>query len=413
MYRRRALPLVALATAAALSAVLSAVPAQAVAAGAARVALPALSGPHQVGTAELHLVDTGRQDPWHPNEKRELMVTVTYPAWPAGARAPWLSAAGARVLDREVSSVLTGPVDWVGTTRRARTAAPVERVRGGWPVVLFSPGFGVARELNATITDDLASHGYVVVSMAHTYESQWVEFPNGRVVEAEVGDDPASFRTALEARIADTRFVLDEVTHLDRGQNPDAEHDPLPRGLAGSLDLSDVGVFGHSYGGFTAAETMYRDQRFDAGVNLDGSMVVGDPDLPGDSVLHGVGRPFMLVGSDAVDPATGQVREGTHTSGFEPSWGTFWTNQRGWKRDLHFSGSAHLGFTDYQVVLPQLSRVLQPGVSEAIIGTIDPTRSARAQHEYLAGFFDLHLKHRDRHLFDHDDPRYPATRFVP
>ncbi|MEV0677639.1 hypothetical protein AB0I60_14065 [Actinosynnema sp. NPDC050436] len=34
--------------------------------------------------------------------------------------------------------------------------------------------------------------------------------------------------------------------------------------------MSAVGVFGHSYGGFTAAETMYQDRRFDAGVNLDG-----------------------------------------------------------------------------------------------------------------------------------------------
>ncbi|GAA3837975.1 lipase [Saccharothrix violaceirubra] len=387
---------------------LLAVPAQA--APPVRVTLPGTSGHHLIGTTDLHLVDGDRADPWHPADRREVMVTVTYPAQRGGERAPWLSPGAARVQEADVADAVTGPVDWAGTRRQARTNAPVER--GRWPVVLFSPGFGMAREVNATITDDLASHGYVVVSMSHTHESRWVEFPGGRMVEGTVAGDAGTFGTALDVRVADTRFTLDELTRLARGANPDAERDPLPRGLSGALDLTSVGVLGHSYGGFTAAETMYRDRRFDAGVNLDGGIAIGGDGEPGDAAKHGLDRPFMLVGADSTDPATGQRSAHTHLDPSDPSWALFWANQRGWKRDLHFSGAAHLGFTDYQVAIPRLARVLKPGVAESVIGTIDPAKSAAAQHEYLSAFFDLHLKHRDRGLFDRDDPRYPATRFV-
>jgi predicted dienelactone hydrolase len=45
-------------------------------------------------------------------------------------------------------------------------AIPLAR-RGGWPVVLFPPGFGVERELYAGLAEDLASHGYVVLAIDH------------------------------------------------------------------------------------------------------------------------------------------------------------------------------------------------------------------------------------------------------
>jgi len=376
------------------------------------IALPPPTGRHPIGTADLHLV-AAHQDPWRPSEKRELMVTVTYPAQGGGERAPWLPPGVADVFDRIDPSLPPGAVDWAGARRHARTSAPVDRSRGGWPVVLFSHGFGTQREFGSVLADDLAAHGYVVVSVSHTHEAGAVEFPGGRVVTRSVGSDPAALRTALDARVADSRFVLDVLARLDRGENPDAERDPLPRGLAGSLDLSAVGMFGHSYGGFTAGETMYHDRRVDAGINLDGGMAAGDGNDPGKIVQHGVDGPFLLVGSDIVDPATGRVHEHSHLdTELDPTWNRFWANQRAWKRDLHFDGAAHNSFTDLQAVVPQLSHLLTPEQREQMIGDIDPRRSLRAQRDYVAAFFDLHLKHRDRHLFRHDNPRHPDTRFI-
>ncbi|MEV0677092.1 prolyl oligopeptidase family serine peptidase [Actinosynnema sp. NPDC050436] len=381
-----------------------------------KLALPALSGRHPVGTTDLHLVDHARQDPWQPTAKRELMVTVTYPAHRDGQRAPYATPGLAPVF-QEVSAhplLLDLPpdaVDWTGTRRHARTDARADR-SADWPVVVFSHGFGSMKELNAGLTDDLASRGYVVASISHTGEAGAVEFPDGRVVPGAVDqEDAPSRKAAIDARVADSRFVLDELTRLERGTNPDAERDPLPRGLAGSLDLSRVGIYGHSYGGYTAGETMYHDRRFDAGVNVDGSMGWGEP---GEVVKHGLDRPFMLVGGDFEDPATGGVIEHSHLNAdFDPTWNAFWAKQRGWKRDLHFDKSTHYSFTDLQIAAPQLTSVLKPGKKEELVGEIDAKRSLAAQHDYFGGFFDHHLKRRDGRLFGPAGPAcHPDTRFI-
>ena len=78
----------------------------------------------------------------------------------------------------------------------------------------------------------------------------------------------------MKARIADTRFVLNELAALNSGASPDARHRPLPAGLAGTLDLTRVGMFGHSLGGATSAEAMAADRRILAGLDLDGSIIV-------------------------------------------------------------------------------------------------------------------------------------------
>ncbi|MCC8247492.1 alpha/beta hydrolase family protein [Saccharothrix luteola] len=380
-----------------------------------RIAMPELSGRHAVGTAELHLVDR-RPDPWRPAEDREVMVTVTYPAHGSpGERAPWMTSGVAAAVDREAGlvGIPSGAVDWGSPRRHARTGAPV---LGRWPVVLHSPGFGSARELSAGLTDDLASRGYVVVSMSHTHESLAVEFPDGRVEPPMIDeDDPTQFKTALDARVADTRFVLDQLGSIARGHNPDAERDPLPRGLGRALDLSRVGMFGHSYGGFTAGETMVNDRRIDAGINVDGAMShgFGDDYRPGEVVTRGLDRPFMLVGGDFVDPGTGGRIEHSHlTPEFDPTWADFWVSRRGWKRDLHFDRGTHYSFTDLQFAVPQLGGVISPETQRELVGEIDATRSLAAQHEYYAGYFDLHLKGRDTGLFRGDSPQHPDVRFI-
>ncbi|WP_330274453.1 prolyl oligopeptidase family serine peptidase [Lentzea sp. NBC_00516] len=51
------------------------------------------------------------------------------------------------------------------------------------------------------------------------------------------------------------RFVLNELPKLHHG-----------------ADTTKVGIAGHSYGGYTAAEMMANDRRFNAGINIDGAM---------------------------------------------------------------------------------------------------------------------------------------------
>jgi platelet-activating factor acetylhydrolase isoform II len=355
--------------------------------------LPEPTGNGQVGTTSLHLVDANRKDPWKPDRQRELMVSVWYPArnadqyprapWATRGITPWLEGFGASL------GIPQGSVDWNGVKTDGHVGAPA---KGRWPVVVYSPGFGAPRLAATLQAEDLASHGYIVVTIDHTYETM-VEFPGGRV-EPPVTQDgsPDSMKKAIDARVADTRFVLDKLGDIDHGRNPDAEGHPLPRGLA--MDLPHIGMFGHSYGGFAAGETMYYDKRIDAGINLDGAMSTSShPYQPGEVVKHGLDRPFQLMGSQGADD-NGKPFDHTHTDPFDPSWGDFWANQRGWKRDILLHGSGHYSYTDLQMILPQLAGPLNipPTQWAPLIGTTDPAGSLQTQNTEIRCFFTKFLR---------------------
>jgi predicted dienelactone hydrolase len=59
-------------------------------------------------------------------------------------------------------------------------ATPAGHQRG-LPLVVLSPGFTSSRSTLTALAEDLASHGYVVAGIDHTYESYATAFPDGRV----------------------------------------------------------------------------------------------------------------------------------------------------------------------------------------------------------------------------------------
>ncbi|MCS7478278.1 prolyl oligopeptidase family serine peptidase [Umezawaea endophytica] len=344
--------------------------------------LPGPSGPLPVGTSELHLVDGGRTDPW-TGAPRELMVSVSYPALPNGRVTRLFPDGVAEFYDRQVA-VPAGT--FAPTTTHSRAGAtPLPRQehhhRSGdqgaqhparLPVILYSPGGGQSRFLGTTLVEDLVSRGYAVVSVDHTPASP-VRFPD-RLELPRSGADAAQ---VMRERVRDIGFVLDELAA-----------NPL-------LDLSRVGMVGHSMGGFTTAETMLTDPRVDAGVNLDGSM---DPRY-GQAATLGVSRPFLLMG--------GGLSSGLpHNHAHSDDWGAFWSASTGWRRDVYLPDAEHMSFTDAQALLPQLGRD-----ATAMIGTIDPDRSLAAQRTYVAAFFDLHLRGRQTTIFDR--ATHPDVRLIP
>jgi hypothetical protein len=402
------------------------------ASGLARLVLPAPSGPYAVGTVALRLVDHARPDPWVAAQPyRELMVSAFYPARDAAAYpvAPQMSPAAAKHFDESLGTpvhqgwgIPAGKVDWGATLTHAHADAPVRA--GRHPVVLYSPGLGDPRTLGTTLAEDLASRGYVVVTIDHTYDASEVEFPGGRVEPFKVpvdGDILSTLKKLVSVREADTRFVLDRLP-------------TLPNGLSAALDLGRIGMFGQSAGGFTALQTMHgtdpderversaprskpdaervrsgegpvnTDPRIAAAADLDGTLGFDQDDGgPGLSPLveDGLKRPFLLMGSQASDHHT--VR----------SWEALWSNSDGPKLDLHLRGSKHHSYTDMESLVPQLSKIgLPPEAAYEDIGWTDPARAVATQRAYLAAFFDRHLRGRDDGLLGGPSPRYPEVTFV-
>lgn len=91
--------------------------------------------------------------------------------------------------------------------------------------MLFSPGYAQDRALGTTLVEDLASRGYVVASIDHTYDATEVEFPGNRLVLRQQPEPTEEMLVrSTEVRSADAQLVLDKLTSLDLGENPDAEH---------------------------------------------------------------------------------------------------------------------------------------------------------------------------------------------
>ncbi|MER7134862.1 alpha/beta hydrolase family protein, partial [Streptosporangium saharense] len=293
---------------------------------------------------------------------------------------------------------------WAATATHARLGAPVDPHAGRLPVVLFGSGDGGPRTLGTSLVEDLASRGYLVVTVDHTYEADQVEFPGERVVRAlplPAKLTPRVIARLLDrhsrARLADMRFVLDRITALGRGGALDNTRDGgarLPDGLRGAPDLSRIGALGQSLGGSVAAQLVHDDPRVDAGVNLDGGYV-------GPVAKSGVARPFLQLAAE------------THTRESEPSWKTFWDASTGWKRELRFRGAAHGSFTDLQALLPKIAETVPKVPVTDFVGTIDPVRSVSAQRAYVTAFFDLHLRKKATPLFEAPDARFPEVSIIP
>jgi hypothetical protein len=406
--------------------------------------LPAPTGPYAVGTVALHLVDHSRQDPFlsapHP---RELMISLWYPSsgqpspGSGCASTPWIEPVADTLVIAElipqplVAVTLPGggtgyqpgaPVsislDGVGLPATpARPGVPAAPVPEGCPVVLYSPGEGVDREFGTVQAVDLASRGYVVASVDHTYEAPEVVFPGGRIA-VQTNPQPAQ-TTVLTTRIADVQFVVDCLETLAAGANPDAERRPLPVGLPGALDLSRTGMFGHSLGGDTAAQVMAVDDRVIAGLDLDGTIEPAVPYTPpqidqmATALAQQLGdRPFMFLCSAGVTPF--KIPGEPEAAGIPG----FWQGLGGWRLFLSMNDSAHFTYTDYEAFLTQLAAagiITDDQAGEVVtpyLGTIAPARAIAAQRAYIAAFFDLQLRRRDNHLLDGPSSLYPEIEFV-
>ncbi|MEV5383635.1 Tat pathway signal protein [Streptomyces sp. NPDC052721] len=370
--------------------------------------LPAPTGRYRVGKVDLHLVDHSRTDPWQSAPvRRELMVSVYYPATHTAGRpaAPYMLPAAADHFDQVTANeylqlrVPAGRADWAGTVTRATRSAPVATGHGGrLPVVLYSPGLGEPRTWGTTLAADLASRGYAVVTIDNTYESPEVQFPDGSLttLSPPTDDIDAYLHKALAVRVADTSFVLDRLQELNSGGNPDADGQPLPDGLTGALDLTEVGMFGHSMGGTTAALAMDADHRITSGIDMDGNLTNYDGSLM-PVARHGLDRPFLLMGKD------GETDTG-------PGWQAFRAHTPGWNRQLTLRGAEHGSFTDAEALIPQLRLPHRDRVSD--IGTIDPGVAVRTIEAYVSAYFDHWLRNRSGQLLDGPSAKYPDMLFV-
>lgn len=342
--------------------------------------LLAPTGPHPVGTTSLHLADTSRADPWVPSAgARELMVSLWYPAKsPNGRRARYMTPTESRLL-LEDGGITGVPLDVLSRTR-TNAFRDAEQAGRGLPLVVLSPGFTKPRATLSSLAEDLASNGYVVAAVDHTYENVATTFPDGRVATCaacERDRSPEFWEELLRGRAADISFVLDELTGA-RPKWPGAWR----------VDPSRIAMAGHSVGGASAIPTMLTDSRVRAGVDIDGTTDLPVPD-------SGLSRPFLFLG-----------RESTYTPGTPgpvATWERDWARLTGWKRWFVVTGAVHSSFTDVAPLAEQLGVDVGADLAGA--------RGTEITRRYVRAFLDLHVRGKAQPLLDGPSAGYPEVGF--
>jgi predicted dienelactone hydrolase len=317
------------------------------------VALPPPSGSRLVGTREMRLVDASRLDPFRSDgSKRELLVRFWYPASAASgcAAAPYTSP---QVWSYLGSLVGVAPPN---VTTHSCLNAPV--AAGAHPVVTLTHGFTGTFTDYTFLAEDLASRGYVVASVDHTHEATAVEFPDGRLETSVFGShltkytrsDAGTLGFAVAVRLDDLQFVLNELARLNAESGGD---------FAGTLDLSRIGLVGHSLGGLTTLRALEREPRFKAGVLLDG--------LPEPHYAKPIPQPVLSL-------VAGHGR-------WDEDDCRLWDALHGPRLAVDLPGAEHVALSDAVWLMKGLVKTGDP----------NPDRAIAAIREYVASFLDANL----------------------
>ena len=355
---------------------------------------PKPSGPYGIGTLTYHWVDPSRPEVFtaDPNDRRELMVQIWYPAQvdPSSPHAPYVQDPGAlaplaRLL--HLPAFIFGHLKYI--TTNAAESAPVAPGESTYPVLICSHGRAGFRREDTWLIEELVSHGYIVAAIDHPYAASGVVFPDGR-------------RATFDTHMLDRKFVDGKIPYLAQDaiftlNQLGALNQSDPNGtLTGRLDLQRAGIFGLSLGGEVSADACRLEPRFRA-------CLVMDVWMPADVVRAGLKQPTMWLTRDA---KTMQI-EGWSRADIDETLTTMRAVFESLPGDGYFvrvPGMFHQDFSDAPLLSPLTSWL-------GVTGPIDGRRAHSITTAYSLAFFDRHLKGRPAALLDRPAAQYPEVLF--
>ncbi len=251
------------------------------------ISLPQPNGPYPVGTVTYQWEDHTRTFSFssYEGDFRQVMVQFWYPA-------------------QDDSTALLA--SYSPLSPDYRHVAGHSTVRPAFsnglranPLVLISPGRGTERFGYTTIAEALASNGYVVAAVDMP-DIGYVTYPDGYIARPNPAFRPSRelmagpyenvdefFETPTEMGLEDLELVLRRIHQLN-------DDDPTGR-FTERIDLSRVGIFGHSLGGRIAGALAEKQTSIKAYIAMEGI-------APRRARLNGLGMPAAMMVSSGTLP---------------------------------------------------------------------------------------------------------------
>ncbi|MCI0550977.1 MAG: hypothetical protein L0287_08480 [Anaerolineae bacterium] len=360
--------------------------------------IPTPSGLYPVGTRIYELTDPSRMEIYSgKDEARRFMIQVWYPseANPSDQRAPWM--ANAEIFAPAIATYIDMPSFFLDHLELVKVPAYKEPKAAlsntGYPVILFSHGWNGFNAQNTGQALELASHGYIVIGIQHTYGAVVTVFPDGMVAKNNPSALPEGAPTEeyeTAAHILSNQWAGDMGFTLDfmesQSNDPDTPFHTL-------LDLSRVGVYGHSTGGGAAIQFCAIDARCKAVLGMDPFMRPVSYEV----IDNGIAQPSFFMFSqrwaEDVDSRNNELFNKFHPNVRE-SFGV-----------ISINGTSHYDFADLPLLSP-----LAPQLG--LKGPINGKRVVTIINDYLLSFFDMTLKSKATSLFESQSRKYEEVKFT-
>ncbi|XP_047492312.1 platelet-activating factor acetylhydrolase-like [Penaeus chinensis] len=233
--------------------------------------------------------------PYSTGFAKFIITSQSYSMWILRALSPFLFLYGDWLTKN-----LKVPAAWLGGEQPDEDDAARETPASGkMPVLVASHGMAAHRSVFSSLACDLASHGFLVVVLEHRDGSSCASYHVG----------PSSSKTwmiysgyeresQLDHRVEEVFGAVAAVRRLNEGTLiNELEPDNKLSAFKGALDLNNMALLGHSYGGTTTFRVLADPRNcFRVGVTLDPWMfpVRSDPEALG----RAVATPVLSVSSE-------------------------------------------------------------------------------------------------------------------
>jgi len=248
-------------------------------------------GPFPIGVTTIQINDTNRLDPGNKNKCRSLQTEIWYPTSDASKDLPkntylqhLLGGNGESLSENEKVEILkaaNGPKA-IGGYRNGITVEELsnptvwnnEAVRdaplrsspeNGWPLIVFSHGYGAYRCSYLYWTEFLASHGFVVAACDHPGDARFTLIDGKPIVP---GGERSDLATLAQERPKDVMAVLDGMEELIKPNSKSGiTIDNNTVEFTNQIDVRNAAISGMSFGGDTITKVLeYQDARIQAAV---------------------------------------------------------------------------------------------------------------------------------------------------